>query len=348
MPKKSFVLFIILNIAALTFLVMLLKSDFAGALGDARLELHDQLMTEQRRVEAEYLNFIENHKKEVVSTFMSKDVQKLRRASLRKKYFRARKADRIQTTLRFAAYTIKKKGSDLTVRPVYETFQSKIFWDKLLKMLAKQAFISTNEMSATLNSSGGEKFTEIIGILLKDAGLSALERPGNFNEFTMLGEDSFLYWDIIYKKCNASVRRATGSKKCVKGIFVAEIDRRNSVRDFALNWQKNTNANVEVVTEFGQLERSLNQSFIEAYWPLREHSNSILGVNLNKFINDSGSRFFKQGDELSLIRKSQVLPNALLVSKIRVHETYHFAYLMTSIILLSVTILMSFCFIPRS
>ena len=75
MPKKSFVLFIILNVAALTFLVMLLKSDFVGVLGDTRLALHDQLLTEQRRVEAEYLNYIENLKKEVVSAFLSKDVQ---------------------------------------------------------------------------------------------------------------------------------------------------------------------------------------------------------------------------------------------------------------------------------
>ena len=347
MPKKIFVSFIILNVAAIAFLVMSLKSDFVGFSGNTRLALHDQLMTEQRRVEAEYLNYIENLKKEVISAFLSKDVQKLRRASLRKKYFRARKADRIQTTLRFAAYTVKKKGSDLTVRPVYETFKSKIFWDKLLKTLAKQAFISTSEMTATLNSSGGEKLTEIIGIFLKDAGLSDLERPGTFNEFTMLGEDTFLYWDIIYKKCNASVRRATGSKQCAKGIFLAEIDRRNSVRDFALNWQKSTATNVQVVTEFGQLERSLNQSFIEAYWPLSEHSNSTLGLNLNKFINDSGSRFFKQGDQLSLIRKSQVLPNALLVSKISAEETHHFAYLIASIVLLSVTILTSFYFILR-
>ena len=48
-------------------------------------------------------------KETVVSVSLSKDVQKkLRRGSLRKKYFLPRKADVSQSTLRYASYTVKK------------------------------------------------------------------------------------------------------------------------------------------------------------------------------------------------------------------------------------------------
>ena len=77
--------------------------------------------------------------------------------------------------------------------------------------------------------------------------------------------------------------------------FYAEIDRLNSVRDFALNWQKNNNNNVEVFDRIWADQESYSKSFIEAYWPSIEHSNRYLGENINKFLKDRGCRFFKRG-----------------------------------------------------
>ena len=349
MSKKKFVLFISLNAVVLAFLLLSMENISSLNFREgSNVVLHEELMTEQRRVESEYLRYMQNLKKTVVSNFLSKDVQKLRRASLRKKYFHGRKSDRLQETLRFAIYTAKKKGSRLTVRPVYETHKSKIFWDKLINMVAKQAFVLTNETSASLNVGNGEKLNEIISIFLKDAGLSNIEKPGNFNEFAMLGEDALLYWDIIYKKCSASIRRTTGSTQCVKGIFIGEIDRRNSVKDFALHWQSKTDQNSKLVTEFGQLKSVMDQSFIEAYWPLEQNSNKILGENLSKSIDDSGSRFFKQESHLNLISKSEVLPHTILVSKISTEKGLHLPFLKIAIVLLVLMIPTYFYYIPRS
>ena len=63
---------------------------------------HERLLNEQRRVESEYLIYLDELKQTVKSVYLSKDVQKLRRANLRKKYFHQRKADASQFTLRYA------------------------------------------------------------------------------------------------------------------------------------------------------------------------------------------------------------------------------------------------------
>ena len=339
MSKKISITLILLNLGAAICLLMSLNSYLSSAITP-----HEGLLNEQIRVESEYLNYMDQLKGTVVSVSVSKDVQKLRRGSLRKKYFLPRKADVSQSTLRYASYTVKKNSSDIIVRPVYETFKSKLFWDKLLKIMARQALISTDEMKIALHSNSGEKFTEIISIFLKDAGLANLEYPGNFNEFSMLGEDILLYWDIVYKKCSSSIRKTTGRTQCVKGIFTGEIDRRNSVRDFALNWQENNNYANDIVTEFGQIERSFSKSFIEAYWPSIEHSNRDLGENINKFLKDRGSRFFKEGNKLALIRKSQVLPNTLLVSKVEISGNSNLTYSFVAFVLLILSILISLYF----
>lgn len=341
MPKKILSLVIIFNLGAAICLLISLYINGVKSMQGNSISPHEKLVNQQRRVEYEYSRYINELKDSVVSVSISKDVQKLRRANLRKKYFLARKADVSQSTLRYGSYTVKKKGSDVIVRPVYETYKSKILWDKLLKIMGKQALISTNEMTSSLHAGEAEKFTQIINIFLKDSGLDNIEKPANFNEFGMLGENIFLYWDIIYKKCSASVRKTTGRTKCVRGIFTGEIDRSNSVRDFALEWQQK-NRELEVTTEFGLLKKVSTETIIEAYWPSFQHSNGALGENINKFIEDRGSRFFKEGDKLALVSNSEVLPDTLLISKIEINEASNFPYTLVSLALLLMTILISF------
>ncbi|MEE2924778.1 MAG: hypothetical protein VX619_08370 [bacterium] len=345
MSKKISITLILLNLGAAICLFISLNSYLGNFSPNSTVTPHESLLNEQIRVESEYLNYMDQLKETVVSVSLSKDVQKLRRGSLRKKYFLPRKADVSQSTLRYASYTVKKDESDIIIRPVYETFKSKLFWDKLLKIMARQALVSTDEMKIALHPNGGEKFTEIISIFLKDAGLANLEYPGNFSEFSMLGEDILLYWDIVYKKCSSSIRKTTGSTQCVKGIFTGEIDRLNSVRDFALNWQENNNNANDIVTEFGQIKRSYSKSFIEAYWPSIEHSNRYLGENINKFLKDRGCRFFREGDKLALIRKSQILPDTLLVSKVEISGNSNLTYSFVAFLLLILSILISVYFI---
>ena len=326
---------------------MLEEHSYTTPRQSSKISLHEGLINEQIRVESEYLEYMEKLKNTVVSVSLSKDVQKLRRANLRKKFFKSRKADAAQSTVRYATYTVRQKNDDITVRPIYETFKSKIFWDKLLQIMAKQALISTNELKSALHPSGGEKFTEIINIFLKDAGLSNLENPGYFNEFSMLGEDIILYWNVVLKKCSSSVRKTIGSTQCVRGIFTAEIDRRNSVRDFARNWQQREVHIGGVDTEFGLIKGTSNDSFIEAYWPPTQYSNSELGQNINQFLIDRGTRFFRMGDQLALISKSQVIPSAILVSKVDVTASANFPYFIISLILLSVSSLLSIFYLIK-
>ena len=347
MPKKLLIILIVLNLGVAFCLIISEDHNFTNPRESDKISLHEGLINEQIRVESEYLKYVEKLKNTVVSVSLSKDVQKLRRANLRKKFFKSRKADAAQSTVRYATYTVKQKNNEITVRPIYETFKSKIFWDKLLQIMAKQALISTNEMKTALHPSGSEKFTEIINIFLKDAGLGNLENPGYFNEFSMLGEDIIFYWNVVLKKCSSSIRKTIGSTQCVRGIFTAEIDRSNSVRDFARNWQQREVQIGGINTEFGHIKGTSNHSFIEAYWPPTQHSNSELGQNVNQFLIDRGSRFFREGNKLALISKSHVLPNAILVSKVDVNVSTNFPYIIISLILLSVSSLLSIFYLIK-
>ena len=148
MPKKLLIIFIVLNLNIAFCLIMLEDHNYTTPIQSSKISVHEGLINEQIRVESEYLKYMEKLKNTVVSVSLSKDVQKLRRANLRKKFFNSRKADAAQSTIRYATYTVKQKNNDITVRPIYETFKSKIFWDKLLQIMAKQVLISTNEMNS--------------------------------------------------------------------------------------------------------------------------------------------------------------------------------------------------------
>ena len=229
MPKKLLIIFIVLNLNIAFCLIMLEDHNYTTPIQSSKISVHEGLINEQIRVESEYLKYMEKLKNTVTVSLRS--VQKLRRANLRKKFLTHEKQMLPQSTVRYATYTVKQKNNDITVRPIYETFKSKIFWDKLLQIMAKQALISTNEMKSALNPSGGEKFTEIINIFLRDAGLSNLENPGYFNEFSMLGEDIILYWNVVLKKCSSSVRKTIEvlnaleefSLQKLTGVILSEI-----------------------------------------------------------------------------------------------------------------------------
>ena len=79
---------------------MLEDHDYTTPRQSSKISLHEGLINEQIRVESEYLEYMEKLKNTVVSVSLSKDVQKLRRANLRKKFFKSRKADVAQSTVR--------------------------------------------------------------------------------------------------------------------------------------------------------------------------------------------------------------------------------------------------------
>ena len=244
---------IVIGIQAIVFvsIFVFLYQEITDSTISEKNQKYSDLIIEQARVEKAYRTYLENLRSDVVSTYQSKDVQGLRRGNLRRKYSKDRKSDSLDQTIRYFFYTVTNKHSEVLVQPVFETFKPKLLWEKLLKMMANKALNSTSESSSVENFNSNEKFSEMISVFLQGSGLGAMQQPGNFSKLDVLNEDIFVYWDIIYKRCSSSVRKSTGRTQCVKGIFLGEIDRRNSVRDFAHQWHATNADSKGLKTYFG-------------------------------------------------------------------------------------------------
>lgn len=276
---------------------------------------YSDLIIEQARIEKAYRTYLDNLRSDVVATYKSKDVQSLRRGNLRRKYSKDRKSDSLDQTIRYFFYTVTNKQSEVIVQPVFETFKPKLLWEKLLNMMANKALNSTSELSSVENLNSNEKFSEMISVFLQGSGLGAMQQPGNFSKLDVLDEDIFIYWDIIYKRCSSSVRKSTGRTQCVKGIFIGEIDRRNSVRDFAYQWQVNKADSQGLKTYFGLMDTQDGLTYVDSFMPSKIHSNAEIGDAINDLLQNSSPKSFKDKNNcLHLIRNTSVLPYSFLIT----------------------------------
>ena len=299
----------------LVTILIYFNNEITNLTTSSKIQKYDKLVIEQARVERAYRNYIENLRSDIVTTYQSKDVQSLRRGNLRKKYSKDRKSDSLNETIRYSFYTVRSKQSEVVVQPIFETFKPKLLWEKLLNMMATKALNYTSELSTVKNLEPSNKFSEMIGVFLQGSGLGEIQQPGNFSKLDVLNEDIFIYWDIIYKRCSSSVRKSTGRTQCVKGIFMGEIDRRNSVRDFAYQWQANKSDDQGLKTYFGIVGSQDGLNFVDSFIPHKIDSNFEIGTSVKNLLEDSSPRFFKDKNNiLHFVRYTKILPYSFLVT----------------------------------
>lgn len=302
----------LLVFAKLLFLIF--YSEFSSS-SNLHEKVHERLLLEQQRVESDYKDFVEKLKTQILSTYNSEDVQKLRRGVIRKNFSHERKSDRTESTVRYSFYTVRTQKSEIEILPVFDNYKPKLLWDKFLQMMSRKALISTAEIDSSGAGGSNEKFSEMIGVVLKDSGLAALQEPGQFGRFDLLGEDIMIYWNIIFKKCSSSIRKSSGQTQCVKGIFVGEIDRRNSVRDFAKSWLNAGQLGRPIETYFGLIDQQSGHQFVESFFPHHMDSSADMGSAIRDFLDDSSPRFYRENQHLAIVRGTAVLPHCLLLSK---------------------------------
>lgn len=230
------------------------------------------LFARLREFELRYADYLMATKKLVQDTYQSDAVQKLSRPQLRKEFSFANQEELNNVALRFHFYAVTKKDNDLDVRAVYDDFKPKMLWEKVLDLLVTQAFEITGEKSP--KKDGDDKTSALIAMVMKGSGLAEIKEPGCFIDLNLMGESQLLYWDVLYRKCPASVEQVLDRQKCVRGIFVAEIDQKNLIRDFFLSSAaKNQTSNFTLAF----LAQEENLSYVEALYPENKAGDELLG-----------------------------------------------------------------------
>jgi len=261
------------------------------------------LLATQQLVEGEFEKYLSDLKLKVKTEFESKDLQKLSRSKVRKNYAFETKAQSQAATLRYSVYTVDARREP-GFRKVYEDFKSALVWNKIMEMLVSQALKSSGEESGDQSDSKMEKFSEMISMVMKDNGLAKIQEPGNFNEFSLFGEDTVFYWNTIMKKCPSRVRKQLGIEKCVKGLFLAEIDRKNMVRDFAQ--LESVKGKIHALALVDKKE------LLELY-PIETAYHSKLADAIGRALQSDSRQYYEnsKGAE-SLVVFSRAIPSAML------------------------------------
>ncbi|PCJ17874.1 MAG: hypothetical protein COB02_12465 [Candidatus Cloacimonadota bacterium] len=256
-------------------------------------------------IEEQYHEFIEKKKKEVIDVYNSKNVQKLRRGPLRKSYSFEAKSDSKESTIRFSFYTVKQNKNKLEMRAVFDDFRSKLIWDRLLKVMAKEALKSNKEEVKQSN----DKMSSMISMVMKGSGLSQIKNRSQFHHLQFMGDDVLIFWDSIYKKCSQKKRKLFGIKKCVKGIFIGEIDLRNTVRDFYRDEINNKNIG------WAQYRKNKKSIYLSNLFPSDEQNNVILYEKLKESYKMGVPLTFKIKENKFLVYPSQKQSGSIIYLK---------------------------------
>lgn len=262
------------------------------------------LMSKLVQIEKDYSNFIETKKLEISKVYKSKEVQKLKRGPLRKLYSYETKADSRQSTLRFSFYTVKETKGKLETRGVFDDFRSKMLWDRLLKVMAKEAFLANGEQV----KESEDKMNSMISMVMKDSGLSQIQNRSEFHHLELLGDNVLVFWDTIYKRCSQKKRKELGIKNCVKGLFIGEIDLRNTVRDFYIS--KSTDD-----LGWAEYKKSKGKVILNHLYPSSESNNLQLYSKLSESYSLGVPLSFQDKTMQYLVYPSQKQANTLIYLK---------------------------------
>ncbi|MCJ8345532.1 hypothetical protein MJH12_08325, partial [bacterium] len=233
---------------------------------------NDALFEQLVQLEKNYQSFVESKKNEVLKIYQSKNVKKLRRGPLRKSYSYATKSDAKEATVRYSFYTVKESKGKLDIRAVFDDFRSKLIWERLLKLMAKEALLSNQEKV----KESEDKMSSMISMVMKGSGISQIKNRSKFHHLELLGDNVLVFWDSIYKKCSQKKRKQLGIKNCVKGIFIGEIDLRNTVRDFY------TSESISDNVGWAQYKKSKGELFLSSLYPSKDKNNIQLYSKLKE------------------------------------------------------------------
>lgn len=298
-------MFVILLFALQAAAIVLYYESKGGPGGAHSIQEHPgrTLLATQQMIEGEFEKYLSSLKVKIENEFESKDVQKLSRSRVRKKFAFETKAQSQAATLRYSVYTVDSRREP-GFRKVYEDFKSALVWDKIMEMLVSQALKSSGEETGDQSDSKMEKFSEMISMVMKDNGLAKIQEPGNFNEFALFGEDTVFYWNTIMKKCPSRVRKQLGIQKCVKGLFLAEVDRKNLVRDFA---------QMESVLEKIHALALVDKKELLELYPIESAYHSKLAGAFGRALESDSRQYYESSEGIeSLVVFSRAIPSAML------------------------------------
>jgi len=97
-----------------------------------------------------------------------------------------------------------------------------------------------------------------------------------------MGEDTLFYWNVITKRCPQRVRKSKGITKCVRGLFVAEIERRLLLRDYWESLPKSQEEKPFVVF----LEQKSDLKFVHSILPTDHFDNQAVAETVESTMKD--------------------------------------------------------------
>jgi hypothetical protein len=261
-----------------------------------------RLFARLKDFEKQYADYFEKIKQQVKDTYGESFVQRLSRPQLRRNFGFERQEDLNNAALRFHFYAVTTRGGETDVRPVYDDFKPKLLWDKVLELLINRAFEITGEKTG--KNEDDDKMSGMISMVMKGSGLGDIKEPACFVDLNLMGEGSLLYWDILYRRCPASVENAIDREKCVRGLFVAEIDRKNLIRDFYLSQIEQQPEKKAGDFILGFIAREEGRSYVEALYPEDESNNAELGQAFSELLKYRLPVFYGDDKRPSLLIES--------------------------------------------
>ena len=235
-----------------------------------------------RALESDFQKYLNGAKEEVRQSFEDQETQAFNRSGMRKKFSFARKSDFNDSPIRVSIYEARSKNGEDYAHPLFESYKPAVIWDKILPALMSEALRLTGEGKAQ-KEDGFSKFTEMASLLMPNAKKIGFRTPGEFIDLKLMGEDTLFYWNYVTKRCPQRVRNALGIDSCLKGLYLAEIDKRVLLRNYWNTLKPKEGARVFMAF----LDQAQEKEYVFQLLPSEEGSNKFVFDSIQKALKES-------------------------------------------------------------
>jgi len=297
------------------------------------------MFEELKSFEKEFQGYLEESKMGIEKSFHQDFVQSFQRSKLRKAFAFSRKSDLLDNPVRISIYEVRERGGKQQAREVFENFKPAVLWDKIIPALLNQALVKTGQ--ETKGSGGGfSKFSEMAALLMPDSGKTNFTIPGQFIDLQLMGNDTLFYWNMITRRCPQRIQKSKGIKKCLKGLFLAEIDKRVLLRDF---WYKRgSSPAIRPFVAF--LDRSQERDYVFQLYPSNEAGNRWIFEAVQGALKSSFPVFEAREDIAYASVQSPGVKQAV-IGLFGKWEGFDFPFPKQTLVLISVLTAISFLFL---
>ena len=244
---------------------------------DAQMDVLKSL----RDLEIGFQDYLNQAKKEIHEAFEDKETQSFSRSALRKRFSFDRKSDLLNSPIRISIYEARSRSGKDYPHPLFEDYKPAVIWDKILPALLGEALRQTGEGKPEVED-GLSKFTEMASVLMPNAKKISFKTPGEFIDLKLMGEDTLFYWNLITKRCPQRIRRALEIDSCLKGLFVAEIDKKVLLKKYWNTLEEKENSKVFLAF----LDQADQQEYVFQLFPPNEAKNQYIFDSIQKAMNE--------------------------------------------------------------